>query len=388
MKKTNQVVREKGEEILQKQNVVGLGVGKKNGVGKESVVVMVREKKTPEELNKKDLIPKRISGQITDVIEVGDITADSLPRKNKERPVYGGLSCIWEKGTACTLGAIVYKGDQAYALMNTHCVNPHWKGAKAGDEVRQPSPNDRGRNKDRIGVSTKDFSEIKFNGAINTFDAGLCKLDKDIEAIELKQEELGEITIWPRHAEKGETVKKSGRTTGLTQTTVILTNATVNVNYDGNIARFYGQTIVENNGRHFGAGGDSSSLVVDERNNPVGLYFAGSPTIGIYSPIKPILEYFNIRFTEEEIQKPQYKFTRTLHKGDYGDEVVELQKRLKEEGFFHYHTATGYFGTITEQAVKDYQCAKGIICSGNRFITGWGQVGPKTREELNKIWYT
>jgi len=370
----NKVIREKGDELLAKKNVVGVAKGRKNIDGDEAVVVLVKSKVTADELSQEDLIPAEIDGEITDVIEVGEITADAV-HTEKERPVYGGLSCIWEKGTACTLGAIVYKDGKPYLLMNTHCMNPHWKGAEVGDEIRQPSPNDGGRNKDRVGVSTDMFETLKFDGSENAHDVGLVAVDKDIDVKPLFQEGIGAISDTPRTAQVGEVVKKSGRTTGVTQSKVLLTNATVTVNYDGNIAKFVGQTICENANRHFSAGGDSSSLIVDANNNPVGVNYAGSETIEIFCPIKPIIEKYQFTFSDKPYTKPKFIFTLTLKVGDFGDEVVELQALLKELGFFTYPQNTGYFGVITETAVKDFQTAYGLIPDGI--------VGTKTRELLN-----
>jgi peptidoglycan hydrolase-like protein with peptidoglycan-binding domain len=384
----HQAVRERGEGLLKMKNVVGVGSGFKNGRTTPAVVVLVEKKVAESELETSDLVPPQIDGVVTDVVEVGELTPDKGKHHDKERPVYGGLSCIWEKGTACTLGAIVFKRGKAHALMNTHCVNPHWKGAEVGDEVRQPSPNDGGRNNDRIGNSTADYHHIEFGlGKYNPFDAGLARLYDHIEADALYQEGIGEISAKPRTAQVGELVRKSGRTTGVTETRVLVVNATVGVNYgtkeDPKIGYFKGQTIVENTDRHFGAGGDSSSLVLDADNNPVGLYFAGSSRTGIFSPIKPILDHFEISFVNEPYQKPAYEFTKTLKIGSFGDEVVELQAVLRKLGFFTYPTNTGYFGSVTEKAVREYQCARNIVCGGSVASTGWGQVGRMTRAALN-----
>jgi peptidoglycan endopeptidase LytE len=45
-------------------------------------------------------------------------------------------------------------------------------------------------------------------------------------------------------------------------------------------------------------------------------------------------------------------------------QVKELQQLLKEKGFFTYPTATGYFGTITEQAVKAFQASVRLPVTG------------------------
>jgi peptidoglycan DL-endopeptidase LytE len=45
-------------------------------------------------------------------------------------------------------------------------------------------------------------------------------------------------------------------------------------------------------------------------------------------------------------------------------QIKELQQLLKEKGFFTYPTATGYFGTITEQAVKAFQASVRLPVTG------------------------
>jgi len=55
---------------------------------------------------------------------------------------------------------------------------------------------------------------------------------------------------------------------------------------------------------------------------------------------------------------------QALQKGMNSPDVKELQDVLKEKGYFTYHTSTGYFGPITEQAVKDFQKATGLKMTG------------------------
>jgi len=53
-----------------------------------------------------------------------------------------------------------------------------------------------------------------------------------------------------------------------------------------------------------------------------------------------------------------------LKKGSRGPKVVELQKALKEEGFWDYPHITDYFGSVTEGWVRKYQEAKGLFVDG------------------------
>lgn len=70
-----------------------------------------------------------------------------------------------------------------------------------------------------------------------------------------------------------------------------------------------------------------------------------------------------------------YQFKKTLVYGSSGNEVKELQQRLKNEGFYS-GAIDGKFLASTLAAVKAYQKSQGIIQTGN--------VGPLTMAALNK----
>jgi len=79
------------------------------------------------------------------------------------------------------------------------------------------------------------------------------------------------------------------------------------------------------------------------------------------------------------------KFPRNLYRGISGDDVKLLQEMLQRLGFFpQTQSATGYFGAITEEAVRKFQCSRMGICSGSPEENGYGLVGPRTRAELEK----
>lgn len=69
---------------------------------------------------------------------------------------------------------------------------------------------------------------------------------------------------------------------------------------------------------------------------------------------------------------------RTLGIGSRGNDVIELQIFLKAKGYFN-EEATGYFGALTEAAIKKIQATNSIVSSGTAAATGYGAVGPKTR---------
>ena len=70
-----------------------------------------------------------------------------------------------------------------------------------------------------------------------------------------------------------------------------------------------------------------------------------------------------------------YVFTSFLTAGSTGAEVTALQQRLATLGYLTV-TPTGYFGSLTQAAVEQFQAAHGI--------SQVGYVGPSTRAALNQ----
>lgn len=56
--------------------------------------------------------------------------------------------------------------------------------------------------------------------------------------------------------------------------------------------------------------------------------------------------------------------TIQLKFGSKGPEVIQLQTRLKNLGYFKYSMITDYFGTITEESVEKFQRANGLAVTG------------------------
>ncbi len=79
---------------------------------------------------------------------------------------------------------------------------------------------------------------------------------------------------------------------------------------------------------------------------------------------------------------PAAALSATLFYGIKNAQVTALQAMLIQKGFLGSQYATGFFGLLTEKAVRDFQCAQSIVCSGTPATTGWGVVGPKTRKAL------
>ncbi|MBI4093635.1 peptidoglycan-binding protein [Candidatus Kaiserbacteria bacterium] len=70
---------------------------------------------------------------------------------------------------------------------------------------------------------------------------------------------------------------------------------------------------------------------------------------------------------------------RSLKKGSSGDDVTRLQQFLARDFTIYPEAlATGYYGSLTEAAVKRWQAKYNIVSSGSPESTGYGVVGPRT----------
>ena len=92
-------------------NVIGLGQGNKwvrgEDTKQEALIILVRKKIRKNELRRNAIVPPKIDGMLTDVIEIGDITFHS-DRKTILRPAQPGVSIGHYKVSAGTFGAVVH----------------------------------------------------------------------------------------------------------------------------------------------------------------------------------------------------------------------------------------------------------------------------------------
>src|SRR3990167_10544117 len=87
-----------------------------------------------------------------------------------------------------------------------------------------------------------------------------------------------------------------------------------------------------------------------------------------------------LKKTEEEVEvvKAELKFTKFLKKGESSEEVKQLQEFLKQFSVIYPEgLVTGFFGSLTENAVRRFQEKQGI--------ESIGIVGPKTIKKLNEF---
>jgi len=314
-------------DLLSKANVVSVGVGYKvsNGVktNELSLICSVESKKPESAIKGKDLIPKKINGVATDVIQSGVIKA--LSNTTKRRPALGGDSIGHYAITAGTLGCTVMKNGKLMILSNNH-VLANSNEAQPNDIIIQPGAYDGGQLSDKI-ATLSDWATINFldNGlpptecpiargsaflvnvlaslsgsksrvqayslqaATNLVDAALAKpINGDVVSRIING--IGEIKGTEK-ATLGMKVHKQGRTTGYTKGIIDQIDVTTQVSYGTNkTAMFSDQiSITSDASEPFSQGGDSGSAVLSE-NNLVGLLFAGSDTMTIVNRIQNVFD--------------------------------------------------------------------------------------------------
>ena len=306
--------------LLERANVVGVGIGRKVVDGRETdepAVIVFVERKLPEaQLKRRDIVPKALDEAKTDVIETGKLKAQAAAapraRTDRWRPAPGGVSLGHYRITAGTLGGVVRRGGRRFILSNNHVLADSNR-ARSGDPILQPGPADGGTRDDTI-ATLETFVPLRFDAPdrgflaflrrlatmlgvrpaakapANLVDAAIARPVRDdaVDDAVLGLDRPGGV----RDAEVGDAVRKSGRTTGLTEGRVLATDATVEIEYDADVATFADQVVAG----PMSQGGDSGSLVVDRDGRVVGLLFAGSSTSTVFNRARRVADALGIEF--------------------------------------------------------------------------------------------
>ena len=69
--------------------------------------------------------------------------------------------------------------------------------------------------------------------------------------------------------------------------------------------------------------------------------------------------------------------------GSRGDSVADLQQKLAAKGYLSSQNISGFFGSATRQAVRDFQLDFGIISAEN--LKGAGTFGPATQQKFFEL---
>lgn len=301
-------------DLMANPEVVGTAVTLTED-GKPAIMVMTKTAA----LKKGEGIPEAIEG-IPVVIEVTGIIRPMRPgggggvshTAKQTPPIQLGTSGGWKydlaNGYCCggTLGSLITKGGTQYILSNYHVFEAdivsggNNRVAQTGDPIIQPGLIDVSCN----AANAQDVATLVKSSSLpnSNVDASIAAVISGMVRTDGAILEIGTISASTVAAAINQKVKKSGRTTGLTRSTVSGLNATVSVAYDNECAggdaftkTFTGQIVISNRASKFLAGGDSGSLMVEDiSTNPraIGLLFAGSSSTAIANPINEVLSFF------------------------------------------------------------------------------------------------
>jgi hypothetical protein len=220
--------------------------------------------------------------------------------------------------TCCagTLGSLVTVGGTQYILSNNHVLARSDAGV-AGDAIIQPGLIDVNCNAAQattvanltkfanLETESNSASVSNIDAAIAQVVAGKVDSTGNILYLGSSADVNGVPTNGAPNAGSGVTasvnmaVAKSGRSTGLTCSTVLAVNTDTSVQYtkncDGSGTPFTVEYLnqVDVSGGEFSAEGDSGSLIVTQTTaDPVALLYAGSDSDTVGNPVAPVLSFF------------------------------------------------------------------------------------------------
>jgi hypothetical protein len=287
------------DELRAYPNVVGVGVGRKEVDGRHTETLSVRvyvSRKLPEsELEASQVIPKEVADVPTDVIEDTFRIHVVLPVSEHQRwraILNPGISIgNAVLGGSGTLGACVFDAHTGAQLLlsNWHVICGRTNCA-AGEAIIQP-----GTGGDDTGTANDVVARLERTVLTDVVDAGVAAITGHRMLFE---EVLGlQAVRGTAAATLGETASKSGRTTGVTSATVTDVDADLDIDYSElgmGTRHFHGQLVLE--GDDASRSGDSGSGWLNDRNELIGLNFAGSDSGGraIANPIGAVVAALDI----------------------------------------------------------------------------------------------
>jgi len=302
-------------ELMKVPGVVGVATGLDPASGKAAIKVYTEKALPPGQLKKEFegvKVVEEVTGRIMAMKGGGGGGASHTAKQTPpiQLGCSGGPTLDLANGYCCggTLGSLVSKGGAQYILSNSHVFagdvvsggNNH--SATIGDDIGQPGLIDVNCSAAgaQIVADLSSTSSIYPPNNGSNVDCSIAQVRSGMVRTDGSILEIGTISSSTVGASVGQAVKKSGRTTGLTRSSISGLNATINVGYEDECAgnsftkQFTGQIVVSNNGSRFLNSGDSGSLMVEDvTTNPraVGLLYAGGGSTAIANPIGQVLSY-------------------------------------------------------------------------------------------------
>ena len=288
-------------------NVVGVGLGRKIVKGKASANYCVRfyvEKKLPKEaIPKEFMLPEKVGGIPTDVVETGRFRAFAGGAKERARvrPARPGCSVGFafsgaKAGTvmAGTFGAVVEADGKRFILSNNH-VLANENGLPIGSDIFQPGLLDKNAPTSDVIAKLAKFIPLATSHA-NQVDCAIAEPTDVKLTSPTIMPKVGKLKSGqPLAAAVSMKVEKTGRTTGYTTGTIQDISANVKVGYEIGALTFSNQIIIVGGATSFSDAGDSGSLIVEQAaKRPVGLLFAGSASHTIANHIEDVLNQLKV----------------------------------------------------------------------------------------------
>jgi hypothetical protein len=216
-------------------------------------------------------------------MELRTLLMSSDIRKERWRPIPGGVSGADIYNTAGTIACTVYKRGKPYLLSNSHIFE------ESGMPIVQPSPLDGGSREDIVAY-TRSFTPIRIN-SVNEVDAAIAEPVVEVADNIL---DIG-VVRGVEEAKAGMIVEKSGRD-GYSQGRVISTSGTFKVGYEGRGEAIFKDVIITTGMAKPGASGSLGVRRVTK--NAIGLLFAGSNMFTLYIPIARVLRTLGVKIGE------------------------------------------------------------------------------------------
>jgi hypothetical protein len=294
------------QKLMADPEVIGTATGLDDN-GKPAVMMLVTSQRAF------DAAPKTLEGVPVKVVLTDKVIAMAgVSHKTKQTPpIQLGTSGGWAKdlanGYCCggTLGSLINVGGQLRILSNYHVFEADIVAggnsvvATTGDNIIQPGlidVNCSASSAQAVATLVKTSSLPN-----NNVDCSSATIKSGMVATTGSILEIGVLKSATLAASVNLKVKKSGRTTGLTRSTVSGLNGTISVQYENECAggvaftkTFTGQILIKNTGSKFLGSGDSGSLMVEDVTTTpraVGLLFAGSTSIAVANPINSVLTF-------------------------------------------------------------------------------------------------
>jgi hypothetical protein len=289
------------EHTLDLENVTAVEYNEEN----DEVITFVSKKVPEEELNDNDIVSNNVDKK-SRVIEIGDIYTEassaSISPRGKNRPVYTGSSELNVNiETAGTAGPFpVRVVDTSRGIWESSVA--------AGDIVRLSNNHIYARQ--LVGyVPLEDGT---------TVDVAARSVSPDNESqtpLGLSDEYAQGVFRDDHNKLMGETLVKTGRTSGVTRGNVLATSASTLVNFPENKQfKMRDLIITEDMSR----GGDSGAPAYHEENgNLVGMLLAGTDTVTVFCKATNIESEHGVRIMEyneynDTYEKPGEEYVESL----------------------------------------------------------------------------